>query len=542
MDEYQRLSAQTADVLDRSYRDALAWLLEQAERVMRGFQGAAGLSRAEAARLITDYREIPSAAELHRAVQSAPDNAAREQLEQRMNTAAYAARWKRLQALGRGIRQMCQALAQREIRADRVHLEALCGEAYRRATFDTQVQKGALEPFPPLPEKQIDTILTEPWSGSHYSRRVWHNTDALAQDLQQELTTAALTGRSYEQTAQALAHRTGSAAADARRIVRTESTYAAGQAELRAYAEADVEQYQYLATLDGRTSPICRKLDGQIFALQDAQPGANYPPMHPNCRSTTVAYWPDEVPPTARRARNPDTGESELVPGDLTYEQWAAGLRTNNMGLLMYQSPSGAASGDGSEPFDIEKALEDYQKFLTNVPERYKLYLAYGASNAEYVQTDNPKVVFGLGWGSGRLYYNPSNPRFYDISFNVTNTHELAHWVDYHFVHASEQRGFWDAIRNTEKTVTDHYAEFHQFCEENDREGFLSDILSGFCRGIRDFPFGHPAKYWADNPDAQPHETFANLFGLYAFGNEKQIAFLSQNFPEVVREFEAIEL
>lgn len=49
-------------------------------------------------------------------------------------------------------------------------------------------------------------------------------------------------------------------------------------------------------------------------------------------------------------------------------------------------------------------------------------------------------------------------------------------------------------------------------------------------------------KVSAEDPDAQPRETFANLFGLFAFGDEKQIAFLTQNFPDVVREFEAIEL
>ena len=49
-----------------------------------------------------------------------------------------------------------------------------------------------------------------------------------------------------------------------------------------------VKYVRYTATLDRRTSPVCRSLDGEIFKKQDAP----VPPLHFNCRSTLVAHIP----------------------------------------------------------------------------------------------------------------------------------------------------------------------------------------------------------------------------------------------------------
>lgn len=47
-----------------------------------------------------------------------------------------------------------------------------------------------------------------------------------------------------------------------------------------------IDGYQYVATLDARTSLICGRLDGKVFRLDDKR-GVR-PPQHFNCRSTTV--------------------------------------------------------------------------------------------------------------------------------------------------------------------------------------------------------------------------------------------------------------
>jgi SPP1 gp7 family putative phage head morphogenesis protein len=47
-----------------------------------------------------------------------------------------------------------------------------------------------------------------------------------------------------------------------------------------------VKGYQYVATLDSRTSLICARLDGKVYALTNKN--APQPPQHFNCRSTTI--------------------------------------------------------------------------------------------------------------------------------------------------------------------------------------------------------------------------------------------------------------
>lgn len=49
-----------------------------------------------------------------------------------------------------------------------------------------------------------------------------------------------------------------------------------------------IEYVRYTATLDNRTSPICRSLDGKVYEKGDSP----NPPLHWNCRSTLLAHVP----------------------------------------------------------------------------------------------------------------------------------------------------------------------------------------------------------------------------------------------------------
>ena len=103
-------------------------------------------------------------------------------------------------------------------------------------------------------------------------------------------------------------------------LVRTSINQVANASSQQVY-EANQEvtkRYRYVATLDNRTSPICRALDGQEF---DYGKGP-IPPQHFNCRSTTVPlidYKGLGIPPPKPGKRRSSDG---LVPEDQTYGQW----------------------------------------------------------------------------------------------------------------------------------------------------------------------------------------------------------------------------
>ena len=69
-------------------------------------------------------------------------------------------------------------------------------------------------------------------------------------------------------------------------IVRTSINQVSNSAANAVYRNnSDItDRYRYVATLDTRTSPICSRLDGQVFTYGKGPT----PPQHFNCRSTTV--------------------------------------------------------------------------------------------------------------------------------------------------------------------------------------------------------------------------------------------------------------
>jgi SPP1 gp7 family putative phage head morphogenesis protein len=113
-----------------------------------------------------------------------------------------------------------------------------------------------------------------------------------------------------------------------RTIVRTSINQVQNQASQAVYAanKKVSPKYEYVATLDSRTSAICMRLDGQEFEYNKGPT----PPQHFNCRSTTVPVvdfdglqkkYPNlEKPPATQFDTRPSaTGR---VPQGTSYGNW----------------------------------------------------------------------------------------------------------------------------------------------------------------------------------------------------------------------------
>lgn len=105
-------------------------------------------------------------------------------------------------------------------------------------------------------------------------------------------------------------------------LVRTSINQVANAASQQVYeGNQDItKKYRYIATLDTRTSAICRALDGREFEYGKGP----MPPQHFNCRSTTVPvidYKALDIPPPPEGKRASMDGQ---VPGNETYGQWLA--------------------------------------------------------------------------------------------------------------------------------------------------------------------------------------------------------------------------
>tara|TARA_Y100001980_G_C14549786_1_gene331894 strand:- start:549 stop:1769 length:1221 start_codon:yes stop_codon:yes gene_type:complete len=111
-------------------------------------------------------------------------------------------------------------------------------------------------------------------------------------------------------------------------VVRTTVNQVQNAASQAVYAaNQDITgQYQYVATLDARTSSTCQRLDGQIFKYDQGP----VPPQHFNCRSTTVPvvnfdklqkkYPTLEKPPVGKVVTRPSV--KGRVPQNTNYANW----------------------------------------------------------------------------------------------------------------------------------------------------------------------------------------------------------------------------
>lgn len=121
------------------------------------------------------------------------------------------------------------------------------------------------------------------------SERVEKAMTQLQNQLERGMSDCVLRGASKDELVKTLQTRFDVSYSEANRLARTELTYIQNQATKDSFVKAGVAQYEYLAETDARTSDICAELNGQRFDINNAIVGVNYPPMHPNCRSTVLA-------------------------------------------------------------------------------------------------------------------------------------------------------------------------------------------------------------------------------------------------------------
>lgn len=147
---------------------------------------------------------------------------------------------------------------------------------------------------PVINREAIKTIIEYPYAGKMFSDRIWDNKDALVKHIKQNLTAGIIRGDSIQKMARQLKKDLNVLYYQAERLVRTETNYAMNQGHLKGYEDSGVvEKYEFLAAIDSRTSKLCKDQNGKVYKLSDATVGVNYPPLHPNCRSTVIPVLED---------------------------------------------------------------------------------------------------------------------------------------------------------------------------------------------------------------------------------------------------------
>ena len=167
------------------------------------------------------------------------------------------------------------------------------------------------EAFAKVDKQKIQNLLNENWSGGgNFSELIWKDREKLVKALDDIVMKGLATGDNYDKMSDKLAKRMDTSKSNAKRLIMTESARMENEGLLSYYQRIGAKQLIFVATLDMRTSEICRAMDGTIIPIEDAKIGLNVPPLHPYCRSVISPHYEGNEPGD-RVYRDIETGKTK---------------------------------------------------------------------------------------------------------------------------------------------------------------------------------------------------------------------------------------
>ena len=196
-----------------------------------------------------------------------------------LNTLAMKSRITRWESLQYEIDKQLNKLAITTEKETKELLTDTLKDNYNRNVFNISKKAGFVANFSGINNKTVERVLSYPWSGSNYSDRIWENKRLLSKTIKNDMTHKKKRGESSKKVAARVSEKMNTSYKNAVRLVQTEHSYVMNEASKYTYEDLNIEQYEFLATLDSRTCSVCGKLDGKVFKLTEAKVGINYPPL-----------------------------------------------------------------------------------------------------------------------------------------------------------------------------------------------------------------------------------------------------------------------
>lgn len=295
----------------------------------------------------------------------------------------YKARISRLEQIQAQIYSKIKMISYKENETATEMYKGVINDSYYKTMFDIQQGFNQDFEFSRLDNNLINTVLDNKWSGKNYSQRIWKNTDILAEKVSDIVGGGLIRGQSIEKMSRQLREQFNTGKYYADRLARTEMCHFYNEADRMAYEELGVDKYVFMAVLDNRTSEYCQEMDNKVIEYKDIKVGENFPPLHPNCRSTTRGYIEGFENSIKRRARNPITGENEVID-NISYKEWYNNnvLKYGQNDIEFEYKKVKNKSSDKKQfekyknilgTHNIPKSLERWQKLKYNEIEEYKL-------------------------------------------------------------------------------------------------------------------------------------------------------------------------
>ena len=198
-------------------------------------------------------------------------------------------------------------------KSEKEFLDSVLEDAYTVAANETAKTIGVAADWQILRREFVQRAINAPINGETYSKRIWNNTNQLANRIYSDVIDCIKTGKRPNQIAAEIKKDYGVTAYQAKRLVNTEVAKVVSEAQLDVYKDSGVvNKVMWTSTLEDNTCEDCAAMDGQYFDL-DKAPNQ---PFHPNCRCCYVPIIDGYTPST--RADNETKENIDYI----TYSEW----------------------------------------------------------------------------------------------------------------------------------------------------------------------------------------------------------------------------
>ncbi len=352
---YLELEKQYKLAINSIEKDILAWY--------NRFAKNEGISLLEAKKLLNTRELEEFKWNVEEYIKYGKENAINQKWIKELENASARVHITRLEALKLQIQQQVEVLYGNEIDGIDKLMRDIYTSGYYHTAFNVQQGVNVGWSLMSLDTNRINKIISKPWAidGLNFSERIWGKyRPTLVNELHTKLTQSIIRGENPKNLVNDFAKRFNVSKSQAKNLIMTESAFFASASRKDCFSDLEVEKYEIIATLDLRTSNICRELDGKIFDMKDYQVGITAPPFHCRCRTTTAPFFSDEE---GYRAARGEDGKTYYVPSSMKYNEWYEKYVKNN------SKQTGAKYTKGDIEWNIRRE-EEAELYYDNIRNR----------------------------------------------------------------------------------------------------------------------------------------------------------------------------
>ncbi len=447
----------------------------------------------------------------------------------------------RLEALKLDTQKRLEQLAFEQTKSTTALAKNVYEESYFKGAYEIAkgTNKGLM--LSGIDDDKLNKVATSVLAGDgrHFSERIWTDTSKMTNELHQELMKNVMLGKSPDESVKAMAKfvdgKIENKKSSAKRLLYTEASFYSSAGQKDMFEDLGVEWYEVVATLDSKTSSVCKELDGKVFPISEFKAGMTAPPFHVRCRSTTVPNFDKEdeelglkgeLSEGQRVARGED-GKSYFVPSDMGYEEWYNEY-VDKVDIVTLESAKNWESLDKyiSETYNISIAddvkklnFATVKKSLTGIDTMFKEFPEISESVKKMLISEK-----GIMSCSGKNIF--FNSKYYQDSKKLFKTcndmSEISFWVKNS---SPESIGVHEAAHGLEWVLLNlnpKYSSHSKLIAAWNDCTEASKIVSSACKNIKKTPFGKSktnkalieaiSHYANDSPSETMAEAFADIY------------------------------